>query len=363
MKKIESGSRTTKFLRDTYKQILDAETRAIEIIDGLEPFSFNEFKRQYFGTPVTQQKSFFGTFSNYIEDLKKQGRIGTANSYHCALTSLQSFKKSIHWNDLTPGFLEDYEIFMTSQGRTQNTIGIYLRSLRAIVNLAITKGFITHDFYPFGKKSHGKYQIPSSVNTKKALTREEIELIKNLVAPLGSRKDRAKDFWLFSYYINGANMTDIAHLKWKNIDFNDGMIRFVRKKTERANKGNQVKIAAVITPYAHAVIEKYSVSDRQPENFVFSIIGKEDTPEKVDTKIHDFTTGINKGLKQICKELKIEKTITTYSARHSHATILLQNGASLEQIMDQFKHSSMKVTMNYIDSITDQSRKDLSKML
>jgi len=61
--------------------------------------------------------------------------------------------------------------------------------------------------------------------------------------------------------------------------------------------------------------------------------------------------------------LGIEKNITTYTARHSHATALIHNGASLEFVMDQFKHGSMKTTMNYVDSIDDTKRKDLAKLL
>jgi integrase/recombinase XerD len=363
LKKIESGSRTSKFLRDTYKQILDTETRAIDIIDNLEPFSFNSFKRMFFGAPVAELKTFHGSFLDYIENLRKQGRIGTAESYQTALISLQTFKKSIHWHDLNPELLYEYEMYMTRLGRSQNTIGIYLRSMRAIVNYGVSKGFMSKEYYPFGKRSHGKYQIPSSVNTKKALTKEEIEMIKNFNAPIASRMEKAKDFWLFSYFINGLNMKDIAFLRWENIDLDAGMIRFIRKKTENASKGNQVKISAVITPFAHEVILKYCRMDRNPKSFVFPIIKAEDTPEIMHARICDFTKSVNTGLKQLCKALGIDKNITTYSARHSHATILLQNGATLEQIMDQFKHSSMKVTMNYIDSITDHSRKELSKLL
>lgn len=361
--KIQSGKRLNSFLTEVKNSISAGESKAISIIDKMPRFNFVEFKREYFGSPTTTVNSFFGIFEKYIENLRTQGRIGTANSYHCALASLKSFKKSIHWNDICPAFLEEYEEYMIKLGRSQNTIGIYLRSLRAIVNQGISAGVFPQSNYPFGKESHGKYQIPSSVNTKKALTSEEIELIKNIKPVAGSRMKKAKDFWLFSYYINGLNMSDIAHLKWKNIDFEEGMIRFIRKKTERANKGHQVQISAVLTPFANEVIENYGIDDRAPDNFVFPVIEETDSPERRHAKIHNFTKSINIGLKQLCKELGITKKIKTYSARHSHATILIQRGASMEQVMDQFKHSSLKVTMNYIDSISDQSRKDLSKLL
>ena len=67
--------------------------------------------------------------------------------------------------------------------------------------------------------------------------------------------------------------------------------------------------------------------------------------------------------KQIADELELSKNLTTYTARHSHAYALLMGGASLEVIMDQFKHSSMKTTMSYIDSIDNEKRKDIAKLL
>ena len=72
---------------------------------------------------------------------------------------------------------------------------------------------------------------------------------------------------------------------------------------------------------------------------------------------------INIGLQQLAADLEIDKKITTYTARHSHATALINNGASLEFVMDKFKHGSMKTTMNYVDSIDDSKEKEMAKGL
>ena len=59
-----------------------------------------------------------------------------------------------------------------------------------------------------------------------------------------------------------ATSKDIAHLTWDNVDFREGMVRFVRKKTERANKGHQVKISAVLSPIAEEVIKNYGIPSK-----------------------------------------------------------------------------------------------------
>lgn len=363
--KIQSGQRMSKSQREVFHTIREYEGRAIEITDTLHPFSFHAFDTRWKSSamPTHSSKSFQAVFKEYIEDLRRAGRASTTSSYQCAFNSLTSFSKNLAWNDLTPEFLEEYEAYMREEGKSQNTIGIYLRSLRAVINYGIANGLFAKEYYPFGRKSHGKYQIPAAQNKKRALSKTEVEAIKALEVKPGSRKELARDFWLFSYYANGCNIKDIVHLQWKDIDWKEGVIQFVRKKTERANKSNQVQITAVIHPHITEVIQRRGVDDSQPENYVFSIIDANQTAEEQHKHTQEFVRRINIGLKQIAKELNLTKNLTTYTARHSHAYALLMGGASLEVIMDQFKHSSMKTTMNYIDSIDNEKRKDIAKLL
>jgi len=363
--KIQSGQRMSKSQREVFHAIREYEGRAIEITDTLHPFSFHAFDTRWKSSamPTHSSKSFQAVFKEYIEDLRRAGRASTTSSYQCAFNSLTSFSKNLAWNDLTPEFLEEYEAYMREEGKSQNTIGIYLRSLRAVINYGIANGLFAKEYYPFGRKSHGKYQIPAAQNKKRALSKKEVEAIKALGVKPGSRKELARDFWLFSYYANGCNIKDIVHLRWKDIDWKEGVIQFVRKKTERANKSNQVQITAVIHPHITEVIQRRGVDDAQPENYVFSIIDANQTAEEQHKHTQEFVRRINIGLKQIAKELNLTKNLTTYTARHSHAYALLMGGASMEVIMDQFKHSSMKTTMNYIDSIDNEKRKDIAKLL
>ena len=120
---------------------------------------------------------------------------------------------------------------MYNKEYSKTTVGIYTRCLRAMFNEAIFQGIIKREkHYPFGRR---KYQCPSSRNVKKALTIEEVEKIYYF-EPAIWQDQRAKDFWLFSYFGNGINPTDIAHLKFKNIA--EDYITFERSKTENATR-------------------------------------------------------------------------------------------------------------------------------
>ena len=106
-------------------------------------------------------------FDKYIDELKFESRLGTASSYECAKNSISQFRSDLTFAEITPDFLKKYQKWMLNNRRSISTVGIYLRSLRAVYN----KQKIDKSAYPFEK---GKYVIPTSKNTKKALTLDEI---------------------------------------------------------------------------------------------------------------------------------------------------------------------------------------------
>ena len=154
----------------------DIEQRAIDIIKSLHPFSFKRFAKK-FNQDSNLQRDALILMKEFIDSLKEENRFGSAQTYSDALNSIKKFlqtqkrKKLMVWH-IDPEWLKDYEDWMTKKGRSSSTIGIYLRSLRTIVNVAIEAGSIDKEDYPFGKR---KYQIPSSKNIKKALKISDIK--------------------------------------------------------------------------------------------------------------------------------------------------------------------------------------------
>ncbi|HEX9651507.1 MAG TPA: phage integrase SAM-like domain and Arm DNA-binding domain-containing protein, partial [Cyclobacteriaceae bacterium] len=150
--------------------ILNAITaKAEDAIKKIEQFSFSAFERKFF-ISKTDRESVYFHFQEYIDFLNKQARVNTADSYRSALNSLIAFKRSLSFNEVTVEFLNRYEAWMKSEDRSPSTVGIYIRSLRTIINNAIKQGDLVMSNYPFGK--HG-YQIPNSRNIKKALRLRE----------------------------------------------------------------------------------------------------------------------------------------------------------------------------------------------
>ena len=72
------------------------------------------------------------------------------------------------------------------------------------------------------------------------------------------------------------------------------------------------------------------------------------TLQKRQDKIRLLTHLINDHIKAIAKSLNIQKSVTTYYARHSFTTILKNSGASTEFISEALGHSSLSTTKNYL---------------
>jgi integrase len=350
--------------RDQYKVISEdlAEQLRIanRVINSLQAFSFELFERKYLINDGAKD-TVNSAFQNYIKALKNEERIGTALSYDNANNSLRNFHgpkyDSLRFIEITPDFLKAYEKSMLAQGRSVSTVGIYLRSLRTLFNEAISEGVLSKEYYPFGRR---KYEIPTSVNVKKALTMDDIKSIFYYPAKEGTFTAMAKDYWVFMYLCNGINVKDMCQLKWQSIE--GDTLQFVRAKTVRTKrKVEPIRIS--LPDEAKAIIEKYGKGPRLPENYIFPTLEKGMSPEVETNKIKQLTHVINDNLARIKLELKIEKPVTTYTARHSFATILKRSGVSTSFISESLGHNNERTTQSYLDSFEDESKKEISKVL
>ncbi|MBS1681922.1 MAG: site-specific integrase [Bacteroidetes bacterium] len=337
------------------------EERAVDIIKNLQPFSFEGFEKKFDQRP-DRSKDVFSYFNAYIQLLNNEKRIGTAASYQCAHNSFKKYivsknRKKLHFEDVTPELLINYEKWMVEEDNSSSTSGIYARCLRTMYNMAIENGVIARDFYPFGKR---KYKIPGSRNVKKALALPEIEkLIK--YKPVNEAEERARDFYIFSYLCNGANIKDIAKLQFKNIS--SSSITFIREKTKRATKQNSKPVIAMMLPEIKNIINKWGVNTSSSNDYIFQIINDSDDDLKQFKKIQQATKTINKYMKRIGEKLGISTKLTTYTARHSFATVLKRSGASTEFISESLGHADIHTTENYLDSFENNQRLEFQKQL
>ena len=329
-------------LRRIKNAITEIEINAQKCCDTIIPFSFKQFEYIFFDQSIifADLKS---AYASYIEQLKKNEQYSSAVGYKTAINNFEKFRPNLKLDDITIEFLENFERWMLVRGKSITTVGIHIRTLRAVLNIAKDNGIITPQAYPFGRR---KYVIPTGKNTKRALDIYQIEQIFDYPTIPGTTMEKSKDFWILSYLCNGMNMADIAHLRWG--DLQGEIISFERQKTKRSLRGNPVKIIVLRNKMVNSLIDKWCNKKLTNNNaFIFDIIDEKDGAEAIRKKVNQFTQVTNKWMKEMGIELKFNLSLTTYVAKHSFATILLRSGAPITFASQSLGHSSILTTQKY----------------
>lgn len=362
---IWNTSKPRKEFQERRKQLQAIEVKANKVAEALTPFTFEQFEKKLYrkageGAKVKYQ------YERTIEEFITDNRIGTASTYDLSQKALREFVENrcnrkysnLTFFDVTPKFLQDCETyFTTTKGRSNTTASMYLRALKAVFNRAIEEKEIEKDYYPFGKR---KYQVSSSSNVKKALSKEQLAILFNASAK-NNLEEKAKDFWFFSYACNGINIKDIAQLRFK--DISEGKFTFYRAKVQTTSKAKLKPVTVYLNDFSKGIIEKYSRKNFNSDDLVFDIIESSDTHRDQHLKINNFNRFIGQHLKKLAKREGLPADISAYWARHSFATNAVRNGASLEFIQESLGHNNIKTTQQYFAGFDSDTKKEFSNTI
>ena len=327
-----------------------------------EPFTFQKFKTAYEKKAQSQLVSndVYALFDEYIKELEGKDKVGTAQVYLTARKSFQAYRKRLFFNQVTIDFLTGYEKHLRKAGRKVNYIAINLRCMRSIYNRAMAEGLAKQADYPFSqKRSDKKYKIKSEKTKKKALTTEQLSKLKQY-KPQTPAQRKAFMFWWFSLHAYGINMTDICHLKYRDIVGNKIIIERI-KSEETTTSSKPVRI--LITPEIQSCIDDYGNQDKSPDAYMFTVLKHGWSAKQERDMVMSFTRNINKHMKKISEDLGFERPISTNWARHSFSTFLKSGLIPIEVISEALGHSSIETTKIYLDSFEDDVLELITKRL
>ena len=197
--------------------------------------------------------------------------------------------------------------------------------------------------------------IPKWNHNKRALTQGDVAKIAGYPAINGTLEHRSRDLWLFSFLCNGINFKDLANLKYSNIK--GQTIVFERAKTVNRSDENG-EITVVITRQLGRIIDRWGTGS----GYIFDILKEGMTAEQQHRAIQQTIANTNKYMKRICAAKEIPEA-TTYTARHSFATVLKRSGASVEYISESLGHKNIKTTQNYLADFEIEEKKKWAEML
>jgi site-specific recombinase XerD len=337
------------------KKRLEASKLVIELESEEKNLSSEEIKK----TLKKSKKgllSLFTYFDLIIERLKNSGQVKTSVVYKDTKNNFKQFtgQKDKQFSEIDVAFLSRFEEFLKASGKGANTTYIYLRTLRALINRAIKEDVCPEKYYAFRKFSLSKYARIKTA--KRAITKEEIEKIKNVNLKKYPEFTDAKNIFLFSYYCRGMNFTDIASLKWNDVE--GERLNYVRQKTKE-------RFSIQLLPPAKEILAHYKKQSRyKRSDYLFPILTERHaTPVAIYNKKVKMLRKINQDLKEIARVSKVKAVLTTYVARHSFATILKRQGVNTSLISEMLGHDSEKTTQIYLDSFENKVLDEVSKAL
>lgn len=289
-------------------------------------------------------------FVEQMNLLKQAQKLSYMLSIQQTYNSLLEFNKhlNIYFVDIDVPWLKRYEAWLRKQGLASNTIKGKFVDIRTMYNIAIDENIVKVEHYPFRKFKIAKLQQETA---KRAISKEDISRIIEYKTdnPL---VQFAIDIFTFSYIMGGINFVDISTLTKENMM--DNRLVHIRHKTKKL-------IQLPLQDKAIELIEKYH-DDGNP--YLFPILkAYHKTEQQKFNRVHKIISNVNNRLKKIGKELEIPVTLTTYVARHSHATVLKKAGVATSIISESLGHSSEKITQVYLDSFGNEQMDEAMKNL
>ncbi len=284
-------------------------------------------------------------FDDKIKDLKKRGSYKTAKSLESTWNNIDTYnlKVPLRFYEITKDWLLNYERERKKNVSTA-TVGVDLRNLRTVINLAIEQNPAIKEFYPFGKN---KYQIPSGDSKNIGLTKQDLRKIQDFESD-NQYLQMARDYFMFSYYANGMNLKDIAKLKKNQTQYVRSKTEFTSKKEKRINLDfNEIQLS---------IIERH----KGKGDYLFNILTDGDSQEVITKKVSNKTSAIAKQMKNLAKKLDLPKELSFQWARHSYATNMYRDNVNFKAISESLGHTSLKTTENYIDSLIDENKKAIN---
>lgn len=295
-----------------------------------DSFTVEDILSQYIRKDPKQQFYLLRYIDTQIERKKALKKDGMAAAYKSTRSSLARFlnNSDIRLSMIDLHFIREYEDFLYSSEVTVNTVSYYLRNLRTLYNQAMVDGFHPRREYPFVKA-----QTRPAKTVKRALTRENLRSLANLKLKNAPELMFACDLYLFSFYAQGMAFVDIVLLKKSNVC--NGILTYSRHKSKQL-----IRIA--VTPQMREIMDRYETEGE----YIFPILNSQYTSVY---KQYRLALGrINRHLKKIAAMIDIKVPLTTYTARHTWATLARECGAPVSVISAALGHTSEEMTRIYL---------------
>ncbi len=279
--------------------------------------SFREQKK----TELESSPTLYKFKGEYVKYIKNTFSIKYLSSVEISFEHLiKFFGEGKTLLEINPKAVEDFKQYVMNLA--PKGYSVYLRTLRAAFNIAITWEFVTSN--PFSKIKIQKKQI----NKPLYLERQDLEKILSHIT-----NPTIKNIIIVSFY-TGCRLGEVINLKWSNVDLKNKMI-VIGDEQFRTKSGKRRTIPLCNEVYD--LLSKCKGKELSTNEYVFS--KSNGFPYN-----KDFVSGI---FKEGCRNAGLDEGVHFHTLRHSFASNLANAGAPIIVIRDLMGHADVGTTQIY----------------
>lgn len=312
---VPNSMRLNRQISDAIKRFEGVE---LEALNKGKSFSLDSLTQYTKGELTNSFTDFMGK-----EIDRSPNAPSTIVGHRATLRTLKEFKTDILFDDLDFNQLDGFKRFLKEKNLHTNTIHKYFRHLRTYSNLAIKRGLMDANAYPFRN-----FELESVSTQRGYLTPEEIIRIEMLTIPPDKKHlEKIRDMFLFSCY-TGLRFSDVTALTKENFVVESGK-EYLKLTMQKVKQHISIPLHALFNGKPSAIAKNYIQPDRK---YIFD----------------EFTNQhVNRCLKEIATEAKVNKPITFHMARHTQATFLLYKEVPIVIIQKLLGHKKLSTTQVY----------------
>lgn len=299
-----------------------------------------------------KKKNLFAFFTEQINKLRANGKLGTARNYQRTLNSFYKFRNGtdLLLSQCTEELIREYDAWIQSREVSRNTISFYMRNFRSVYNMAANLHH-AQQTNPFDKVYTGVDRT-----RKRAIDEQAILQLYELELKEFSPLALARDIFIFSYATRGMSFIDIAYLSKQNIV--NGTITYARRKTGQT-------LIIEMEPCMEKIIQRYQHKQGDLP-YIFPFIHSTN-PVIAYTQYQTALGYYNRLLKKLGKLIHLDVPLSSYTSRHTWATVARKHNTQISVISAGMGHTSEKTTQIYLasidQSVVDQANHNLLRLL
>ena len=264
-------------------------------------------------------------------------------------------KSSLHTQKAYQSNLEEFQLFLISQGGTAGLEEVTYSEIRSWIVFLIQKGNTTRtvnrkvsvlrSYYKFLMRTGAIARSPlkehKALKTAKQVqlpfSQDEVSQLLNSDHFPDSYTGVLQKTLLSLFYYTGIRRSELIELKLLNIDLSQGLMKVLGKR----NKERLIPLLPEIKAQLQLLLDRQEEDGLLREQGLFFITeqGVKLTDSFVYQTVNDYFSIVSTKTKK-----------SPHVLRHSFATHLLDRGADLNAIKDLLGHSSIAATQHYTHS-------------